>query len=135
MRTFKLFSIIVLAMLALNCSSDDDNSSQATVAELLASGRWYQESRTPGSYTDCEKRSYIQFNSNGSFMLESFEDDGDDCVSLDVMTATYTLTNDVSILITFDGGVLSAEIVSISEDLLTVTSSENETLVFDKTEG
>jgi hypothetical protein len=126
----------MLVLLTFNCSSDDDSTSNpATVQALLTSGKWYQESKTPGSYTDCEKLSYVQFLSDGTFNLESFEDDEGDCSSIVLITATYTLANNMTIIIDFEGDLISVEIVSISENLLTLTSSENETLVFDKTAG
>jgi len=136
MKTCKLLCILTLVLLTFNCSSDDDSGlNPATVQALLTSGKWYQESRMPGSYTDCEKLSYVQFFNNGNFNLESFIDEEEDCTSLGIIAATYTLANDMTITINFEGDNLPVEIVSISENLLTITTAENETLVFDKTEG
>ena len=138
MKTCKLLSLLFFVLLAFNCSSDDDGSNDGdslSVIQLLTSGRWYQESRIPGSYTECEKLSYLEFYNDGDFNLESFEDDGGDCMSLGLMTATFTLTSDTMIIISFEGDNLPVEIVSISENLLTITTAENETLIFDKIEG
>ena len=136
MKLFRTLSILLLTLLMFSCSSDDDNSQQQqSTQELLTSGKWYQESRSPGSYTDCEKMSYIQFMTNNNFLLESFENNGDDCVSLGLMTATYTLSENTTIIISFEGEMFSVEIIAISIQELTLLTSENETLVFDKTEG
>ena len=75
MKTFKTLSLAFLFLLTLNCSSDDDNNDdgqQLSMIELLNTGRWYQESKTPGSFTACEKKTYLEF-SNGNvdtFMKE-----------------------------------------------------------------
>ncbi|MEM5564283.1 lipocalin family protein [Psychroserpens sp. AS72] len=136
MKTFKTLSILLVTFILFSCSSDDDNNSQQqSTQELLTSGKWYQESRTPGSYTICDKVSYIQFTTNNNFELESFEENGDDCISLGLMTATYTLTENMTIEISFEGELISTEIIGISAQELTLLTSENETLVFDKTEG
>lgn len=137
MKTLKQISILLLIVLTFNCSNDDDGNSGeiATVRELLTSGKWYQESRTPGSYTDCEKMGYVQFMTNNIFTLENFGSNGGDCTSLGLNTATYILTENMTIEISFEGEILSTEIIVISTQELTLLTSENETLVFDKTEG
>ena len=137
MKLFKTLSILLSTLIIFSCSGDDDNNSQEqqTVQELLTSGKWYQESRTPGSYTDCEKMGYVQFMTNNNFTLENFENNGDDCTSLGLMTATFTLSENTTIEIAFEGDIISTEILEISTQELTLLTSENETLVFDKIEG
>lgn len=137
MKLYTTLSILLLTLTLFSCSSDDDNNDQLqqSTQELLTSGKWYQESRTPGNYTDCEKMGNIQFMTNNNFIIESFENDGDDCISLEVTTATYTLSENTTLVISFEGDIRSAEIVEISTQELTLLTSENETLVFDKTEG
>jgi hypothetical protein len=107
---------------------------QQTTADFLTSGKWYFQSKTPGSYTSCEKRGYIQFMTNGNLVLESFDDSSGNCESLGQDSATYTLTNNTNITIEFGSDTQSAVIESISEEELTL-KIDAETLVFDKTEG
>ncbi|WP_431136797.1 lipocalin family protein [Psychroserpens mesophilus] len=140
MKIVKKLCCICLIIMAYNCSSDDDSNggemNQLTVQELLVSGKWYNESRTPGTdYSDCEKNGYIEFKADSSFNLESFDDSSGSCESLGINMATYTLSNNRDILIAFESEEIIAVINSISEESLTVTSSSGETLTFDKTQG
>ena len=137
MKTFNRICLICLILLAYSCNKSDDDSQsamQATTEELLTSGKWYFESKTPGSYTSCEKSGYIHFLANGSITLESFDESSGTCESLGVVMATYTVTNNVNLTIEFGSDVQTAVIDSISEEALTL-EIENETLNFDKTEG
>lgn len=137
MKTFSRICLICLIVLAYSCNKSDDDSSSsmpATTEELLTSGKWYFESKTPGTYTSCEKRGYIQFMVNGILTLESFDESSGTCKSLGAVTATYTLSNDVNLAIEFDSDVQAAIIDSISEETLTLRT-DDETLNFDKNEG
>lgn len=137
MNLFKQLCILLLALSIFNCSSDDDsngNGDQPTNRELLTSGKWYNESVTPGSYTACEKMGYVQFSDSGTLTIESFEINAGNCESLGINSATFTLTNNSIINISFEGDMITAEIMSISQNSLTISTVE-ETIVFDKTEG
>ena len=137
MKTLKRICLIGLVLLVYGCSNSDDDSSssmQATTAELLTSGKWYFQSKTPGTYSSCEKRGYINFMSNGNLIIESFEESSGTCESLGQETATYTVTNDRNLTIVIGSDSQSAVIESISEDKLTL-ETDDETVVFDKTEG
>ncbi|WP_435413691.1 lipocalin family protein [Psychroserpens mesophilus] len=140
MKTVMKLSGICLIALVFNCSNNDDSNdgqpNQLTVQELLVSGKWYQESRTPGTnFTDCEKNGYIEFKVNGVFYLESFDDNSGPCESLGLNEAIYTLSNNRDILIVADSEEINVSISSISQQELTITSSDGETLTFDKTQG
>ena len=139
MKTLNRICLICLVLLTYGCNKSDDDSGssiQPTTKELLTSGKWYFESKTPGAYTTCEKSGYIQFMVNGNLFLVSFDDGSGTCESLDEVTATYTLTNNVNLNFVFGSDTQSAVIDSISEDELTVTSNDNgEEIVFDKIEG
>lgn len=140
MKTQKVLFVLALclALLNLNCNSDDDDgsSSQPTNMELLTSGKWYFESKTPGSYNDCEKNGYIQFMDNGTLILDVFEEDAGTCVSLGAVTANYTLTNDVNLTLTLGTDTESAVISAISATSLTVNNTDTgEVIIFDKTAG
>ena len=135
-RQHLLLTAMLLSLFVFtSCSNNDDSdgSNQATNKELLISGKWYNESKSPGTYTDCEKNGYVEFKTNGSVIIESFEV-GITCASLGAVTATYTLTNDVNIELTLGEEMVTAVIQSISSTELTITS-DGETLVFDKTPG
>lgn len=138
MKTLKTFSIVCVLACTYSCSNSDDdstsNSPQQTTKELLTSGKWYYESKTPGSYTPCEKKGNIHFMTDGNMTLNSFDDSSGTCQSLGEVAATYTLTNDVNITITAGPDIIIGTIDDISEDEMTFISN-GETLVFDKTEG
>ncbi len=137
MKTFNRICLICLVLLTYSCNKSDDDSSssmQATTEELLTSGKWYFESKTPGTYTLCEKSGYIQFMANGNLILESFDESSGTCGSLGAVTATYVVTNNMNLTIEFGSDSQSAVIVSISEEALTL-ETDGETLDFDKTEG
>lgn len=137
MKILNRICLICLMLLAYSCNKSDDDSdsaTQLTTAELLTTGTWYFESKTPGTYTSCEKKGNIQFMVNGNLTLESFDESSGTCESLGQDTATYTLTNNSNLTIVFGSDSQSAVIKAISEDELTLETDE-ETLVFDKTEG
>jgi hypothetical protein len=120
-----------------NCSSDDDASStpQQETEDLLTGSRWYQESKTPEDFTACEKNGYIQFTTSSNLTVETFEDNSGSCESLGAESATYTLSNATTITIVFGMDTLIATINSISETMLSITTENDETIVFDKTQG
>ncbi|WP_298894222.1 lipocalin family protein [uncultured Psychroserpens sp.] len=137
MKTYKQLSILLVILSFFGCSNDDDNNgngNQPTNRELLTSGKWYNESVTPGSYNDCEKMGYIQFSDNGTFTLESFDLNAGNCESFGINTGAFTLSNNINISVSFEGEIITAVIVTITENSLTITTDE-ETIVFDKTEG
>ena len=137
MKTFNRICLICLILITYSCNKSDDDSAdliQPTTEELLTSGKWYFESKTPGTYTACEKIGFIQFMINGDVILDSFDDGSGTCESLGEVTATYTLTNNLNLNLVFGSDSQSAVIDSISEDELTL-ENVNETVVFDKTEG
>lgn len=136
-KTIKTIFLICLVLLTFSCNKSDDDSSdfiQLTTAELLTSGKWYQESNGSGSNTACERKGYVQFMSNGDFVLNNFDENSGNCESLGITTATYTLSNNKDIVITLGIEIVTATIQSISESELTLETPE-ETLVFDKIEG
>ncbi|MDT0557089.1 lipocalin family protein [Ichthyenterobacterium sp. W332] len=135
-NSIKLITVFCLSVLLSACSNDDDSSSgdQQTTLELLTSDTWYQESRTPGTFTDCEKNSSFKFNSNNTLNVESFEDDAGTCESTGMVSATYTLSGD-DLTIMLGPDTIMATINSVSETTLSVTDDEGETVVFDKTQG
>ncbi|MBR9915523.1 MAG: lipocalin family protein [Algicola sp.] len=138
MKTLIKLCSICLLVVTYNCSSDDgDNgSTNPTVQELLVSGKWYNESRSVGSnYSDCEKNGSIAFNNNGQVMVETFDDPSGPCESLGLITATYTLANSSEITIIYGSEVLISNIVTITQESLTIMTSDGESLTFDKTQG
>ncbi len=137
MKTLKTLCLVCLAVLTFSCNKDDDSSEtpQTTNLELLTSGKWYQESRTPGTYSTCEKSTYLLFISDGTLKLESFDENSGNCQSNGVLSGTYTLTNNTALKLIFGEDSINAIINSISENELTIKTDQNETLVFDKTEG
>lgn len=136
MKIFTKLSIVIAALLVIACSNNDDNDHNndgQTTLELLVSGRWYQESKSPGSFSSCEKNSYIEFSNETDIALHFYNEDSGPCESEGVINATYTLSNN-NLVINASGEIISVTIDAISENELIVTS-ENETIVFDKIEG
>jgi hypothetical protein len=136
MRTIKTISFLSILVLSFACSnnSDDDITETKATEDLLTSGKWYQESKTPGSFSDCEKNSSFQFNDDGSLEQESFEENSGACEVVDINTATYTL-NGSSLVISFGSDTISATINRITASELSVTDSNGDTVLFDKTQG
>ncbi|WP_299335808.1 lipocalin family protein [uncultured Psychroserpens sp.] len=137
MKTFIKLSVSITLLFAFGCSNNDDGNSndggEQSTLELLVSGRWYQESKTPGSFSTCEKSSYIEFSNETDIALHFYNDDSGPCESEGVVNANYNLSGN-TLEINVPDGTVTANIVSISEDELIVTA-EDETVVFDKTEG
>ena len=138
MKTLKLVGLTIL-LLSLGCSKNNDDDSenqQQSNLELLTSGKWYFQSKTPGSYTACEKKGYIQFMNDGMFTINVFDESSGTCASLGAVSANYTLTNEVMLTLTLGSETQSAVINNISESQLNITNTtQDETIVFDKTEG
>lgn len=136
MKTIKILAIILFSALTFSCSSDDDSSSgdEPTTLELLTTGTWYLESKTPNDFSDCEKNSSFKFNTDNTLNAESFEDGTGTCESDGVVNTTYTLTGDTLVII-FGSDTITATINSISDTILNITDDEGDTIVFDKTQG
>lgn len=138
MKTLKKISILCLLIITFNCSSDDDSSgsqpAEMTTAEKLTNGKWYQESRTPGSFTDCEKNVSFNFKANGTVSVESFDDTSGMCESGGLLSATYSL-NGNNLTIDFNGDIIMATINNITSSTMTITDSEGDVIIFDKTQG
>ncbi len=67
MNTQKLVGALFMALSLVACSGDDNSDSpQQMTNEELIIGKWYFESKTPGSYSDCEKMGYIDFRNDGT---------------------------------------------------------------------
>ena len=137
-KTIKILQVVIISILTFSCSSDDDSSSgggdTATTAELLTSSTWYQESRTPGNFTDCEKNTSVKFNTNNTVIVETFSEDTGTCESQGADSAAYVL-NGMSLTITIGTEVITATINSISQSSLNITDNQGDTIVFDKTQG
>ena len=138
MEILKKFGIVCLVLLVCACNSDDDSGGDMQgdidAGSLLRSGKWYQESITPGSFTDCEKNTSIEFSENGDFFIEVFDDEPGPCASTGLEAGTYTRMNN-DITITVGSEVINVEIDFISQESLTVTTGNGETITFDKVQG
>lgn len=63
--------------------------------------------------------------------VDVFDDSSGSCQSLGITNASYSLTNDVDLVLTIPGLTISATIQSIDSDELVVLSS-GETVTFDR---
>ncbi|ULC57940.1 lipocalin family protein [Flaviramulus sp. BrNp1-15] len=136
MKTIKHLSMLFVILFAFNCSSDDDSNSnnEQQTEDLLTSSKWYQESKTPGSFSDCEKNTSFKFNTDNSIVVESFDDGSGTCQSQGTTTSSYTL-NGTTLTITLGSDIITANIDNITSTMLTVTDNSGDTIVFDKTQG
>lgn len=139
MKVLKKLGIVSLVLLISACSSDDDGNGGMQggidVSALLTSGKWYQESITPGSFTDCEKNTSVEFTENGDVFIESFDDNTGACESLGIESGTFTLTNDRDVVITSNVIIINIVIDAITAELLIVRTSDGDTITFDKVQG
>lgn len=135
MKSLKTITLL-LSVLAFSCSSDDDNSSEdmQSTSQLLTESKWYQQSKSPGSFSDCEKNGSFKFNTDNSLNVESFDDSSGTCEFQGTVNTTYTLSG-MTLTLTFGTDVITATINSISETTLNVTDSNGDTVVLDKTQG
>ncbi len=138
MEILKKLGIVCLVLCTSACSSDDDSGGDMqddiNVASLLQSGKWYQESITSGSFTDCEKNTNIEFLDDEDFFIEVFDDDPEPCATTGLEAGIYTRINN-NITITVGSEVINIVIDSISQESLTVTTSDGDTITFDKVQG
>ncbi|EDP71935.1 hypothetical protein FBALC1_12577 [Flavobacteriales bacterium ALC-1] len=138
MKLLKTLTIILFSILTFSCSSDDDSSGgdndMPTTAELLTTGTWYLQSKTPGSFSDCEKNSSFKFNANDTVDVESFDDSSGNCESQGVVNTAYT-QNGNNLTITLGSDTIMATINSISETTLNITDDIGDTIMFDKIQG
>lgn len=89
-----------------------------------------------GDLYSLRKKGYIQFLTNGTAIINSFDGTSSTCESLGAVTISYTLTNNVNITIMLGNDSQSIVINAISEAELKVTYSDTgEINVFDKIEG
>lgn len=137
MKTFRTITVILLLSLSYySCSSDDDSTgdSMPSTLELLTADTWYQESKNPGSFSDCEKNVSFKFNTDNTIAVEAYDDSTGTCESQGIINSTYSL-NGSTITIALGTDTITASIISISETMLTITDSNGDTVVFDKTQG
>ncbi|KQC30096.1 lipocalin family protein [Flagellimonas eckloniae] len=137
MKTIKTISILGLLFLSFACSDnndDDDLSEMQKTENLLTSGKWYLESKTPDDFSACEKNGSLQFNDDGSIVQENFEENSGTCELEETITATYTLSG-LSLEITFGSEIVSATINSITASELSLTDSSGDIIILDKTQG
>ncbi|RXJ49483.1 lipocalin-like domain-containing protein [Gelidibacter gilvus] len=128
MKQFKILTLVLVAMLTFNCSSDDDSPApQPTAHELLMSGKWLITSTTGVTLDNCMKMSYFHFTTQDTLISESFNtgDDGK-CQSDGTSVVKYTLIdNDKKLRIDLgDGDDVIMSIESISESKLILKSQD-----------
>lgn len=128
MKQFKILTILFVALLTFNCSSDDDGPApEPTTHQLLMSGKWFFSSVTEQSLDHCQKQTYYDFLDEDTLMAEGFvTGDSDECESSGVEVAKYKLIDeDKNIHISIDDEVVIFSIDFISESKLILTSSGN----------
>ncbi len=137
-KTKYFFSVLAL-LLIVSCNSDDDSSNvfipaSPTIEQLLISGKWYQETKLPIDFTECERSGYIEFFSTLEVTIETFDDNSGNCESTGQMIASYIL-NAPTISITNGADSFSVVINSITVDELRITTDDGDTIIFDRVVG
>ncbi|MFT7900430.1 lipocalin family protein [Tenacibaculum ascidiaceicola] len=82
MKKILVLTIAMFSLLA--CSSDDENNLDPIV------GTWYKFSEEGIEVSECEKKTSVTFNENGTFNSTSYESIEDKCVIEDEFSATWT---------------------------------------------
>ncbi|HUH27846.1 lipocalin family protein [Gelidibacter sp.] len=128
MKQFKILTLVLVAMITFNCSSDDDSPApQPTAHELLMSGKWFIISTTGVTMDDCMKMSYFHFTTQDTLTTEAFKtgEDGK-CQSDGTSIVKYTLIeNDKKLRMDLgDGDDLIMSIESISAAKLILKSQD-----------
>lgn len=134
MKQFKILSLLLVAMLTFNCSSDDDSAAQEpTTQELLMSGKWYFSSISDTQFDICQGNGYYDFITTDTLIAQGFHGDASDqCESTGFEVATYVLINDNKrLLFTVDEHELIMSIEFISDSKL-VLKQDNYTTSFVK---
>ena len=128
MKTLKFLILGTISLFLFNCSNDDDGAREVTpptIHEQIAY-KWYlSKVETVGDVvhlllTDCDKRTYYEFFSNGEANIEFFETQPDgSCESTFFVNGTYEILEidgDTGVLISTEGGESEGSIiVSVSE--------------------
>lgn len=130
------YPLIVLFLFMAQACSDDDSTTTPepeplTVSEMLI-GRWFFVSTTMAGETtiiedECEKKSYLRFNTDGTVENVVFQIDGSDACVANYSYADYTLTSNETQL------VFSVGPDAVLRDILLITESEL-VLQYDQTE-
>jgi len=130
----KSFLLYLFVSIFMGCANDDNSLSNPTNEDLLISGKWYQESNSGSTLSDCEKMTSFDFNSENELEVEIFDDSSGPCQSIGTLDGTYSLTNDVNLSVIVPALAFSGTIQSISENRLVINSS-GEIIEFDRTAG
>src|SRR5690554_3675365 len=100
----QVFFIAVLAIIAVGCSSDDDNNGSQTVEQMLMSGKWYQEKRNGFDITPCEKKSFIHFFDGNKIEEVEFYEGSSNCDIASSNSGTFVLIGDSNIDFNYGDG-------------------------------
>lgn len=127
MKILKLLSFMLITLLVLNCSNDDDNfqpqiQPEPTTQDLLISGKWYWVSSSESTLDDCQKQSYIEFIDLDTLLIEDFRINSSDiCESNGINSVTYQLIDDSIIQVTIGTDTSNLNIEFISDTRLIIT--------------
>lgn len=138
MKHLKLLSVLLVSILILNCSSDDDNSApESTTHQLLMSGKWFLKSQTGEILNDCDKQTYQEFINEDNLIMEHFyKSMTDQCISEGPASMTYMLINNNEKLLIREGAYSTVLYIdSISETTLSlsfVIGNEISTSIYEK---
>ncbi|MGC1471608.1 MAG: hypothetical protein WA775_03360 [Psychroserpens sp.] len=133
--SFKLITLLTVLTFLFTCSQDDDVDSNITTLEILTSDKWYFQSKSPGTYTECNRKGFLDFSTDGTVSIRAFDDTSDDCGLEVVFDTTYTLNG-----LNIDVEIGSDSIIGIiaydpSVETITIINSEGDSITFDKIEG
>jgi hypothetical protein len=139
------YLLSILFLFTFSCSSDDDNTPEPTVSELLAN-KWFTEKREDTSTTPstieildvCEQQTYYNFLNDGTLIVKSYYLEADDvCTEQGAYVYTYILSADGQRIVIQEGNLtntINLVIDTISTTSLTVyeASFPQKKLIFKK---
>lgn len=93
----QVFFIAVLTIIAVGCSSDDDNDSQ-TVEQMLMSGKWFLEKINDEEIHTCRKSTFMHFYEENKFTYALYQKSSErNCYLQNIQHGTFVLISDIAI--------------------------------------
>ncbi len=119
-----IFTTIVLSMVLLNCTNDDDSSPQPSIVQTSIVGTWdldyYLENGTLVEEIQCNRQLKYKFLSNGAYTLTTFAgDDINNCLTALIINGTWEYLGDNEFSLLVNGDTTAEEITITYQDNFT----------------
>ncbi|EZH71900.1 hypothetical protein ATO12_04595 [Aquimarina atlantica] len=131
MKKLSLFTLLI-TLIFISCSKDDDASNQEIPANKNLIGTWeltYRKENnntTPNTLDNCEKTSTIEFKSDNTYSEKTFVEISSNCVSDGEFSGSWLESNNQLTLNFIENGENTTNIskFSIADDELTLVFDE-----------